>query len=57
VTQLRQELPLGIGIIALDTNAIAIDKMMKASASRGASSGNAIRISINLADSTVPPAG
>jgi hypothetical protein len=50
VTQLRQELPLEIEIMALGTNAIATEKMMKARASRGASGENAIKVSINQAD-------
>ncbi len=57
VTQLRQELPLDIEIIALGANAIATDKMMKAGASRGASGENAIRVSVNLADFIVAPIG
>ena len=50
VTQLRQELPLDVEIIALGTNAIATDRMMKSKANRGASGENAIRASINQAD-------
>jgi hypothetical protein len=57
VTQLRQELPPDIEIIALGANAIATDKMMKANASRGASGENAIRVSVNLADWIVAPIG
>jgi len=57
VTQLRQELPLNIEIIALGANAIATDRMMKANASRGASGENAIRVSVNLADFIVAPIG
>ena len=57
VTQLRQELPLEIEVIALGANAIATDKMMKANASRGASGENAIRVSVNLADFIVAPIG
>jgi Domain of unknown function (DUF3842) len=57
VTQLRQELPLEVEIIALGANAIATDKMIKANASRGASGENAIRISVNLADFIVAPIG
>lgn len=57
VTQLRQELPLDIEILALGANAIATDKMMKANASRGASGENAIRVSVNLADFIVAPIG
>ncbi|MCR4405851.1 MAG: DUF3842 family protein [Anaerolineae bacterium] len=57
VTQLRQELPLEVEILALGTNAIATDKMMKAKANRGASGENAIRVSINLADFILAPIG
>jgi len=57
VTQLRQELPRDIEILALGANAIATDKMMKANASRGASGENAIRVSVNLADFIVAPIG
>jgi hypothetical protein len=57
VTQLRQELPVEIEIIALGANAIATDKMIKANASRGASGENAIRISVNQADFIVAPIG
>lgn len=57
VTQLRQELPLEVEILALGTNAIATDKMMKAKANRGASGENAIRVSINMADFILAPIG
>jgi hypothetical protein len=57
VTQLRQELPLDIEILALGTNAVATEKMMKAHASRGASGENAIRVSIGQADFILAPVG
>jgi hypothetical protein len=57
VTQIRKELPLDLEIIALGTNAVATDRMMRAQASRGASGENAIRVSINLADFIVAPIG
>ncbi len=57
VTQIRKELPLDVEIIALGTNAIAADKMMRARANRGASGENAIRVSINLADFILAPIG
>jgi hypothetical protein len=50
VTQLRQELPLDVEILALGTNAIATQKMMQARANRGASGENAIQVSIGEAD-------
>jgi hypothetical protein len=57
VTQLRQELPLDVEILALGANAVATDRMMQAKASRGASGENAIRVSINLADFILAPIG
>ena len=57
VTQLRQELPLEVEILALGTNAVATDKMMKARANRGASGENAIRMSIGQADFILAPIG
>jgi len=57
VTQLRQELPLDVEVLALGTNAIATQKMMKAKANRGASGENAIRVSINMADFILAPIG
>ena len=57
VTQLRQELPLDVEILALGTNAVATEKMMKARASRGASGENAIRVSIGQADFILAPVG
>jgi len=57
VTQLRQELPLDVEILALGTNAVATQKMMQARASRGASGENAIRVSINRADFILAPIG
>ncbi|HDN80728.1 MAG: hypothetical protein DRI61_00955 [Chloroflexi bacterium] len=55
ISQLRQELPLDVEIIALGTNAVATDRMMKARANRGASGENAIRISIREADFIIAP--
>jgi len=57
VTQLRQELPLEVEILALGANAIATEKMMKARAYRGASGENAIKVSINQADFILAPIG
>ena len=57
VTQLRQELPLDIEILALGANAIATQKMMQARASRGASGENAVRVSVNEADVILAPIG
>jgi hypothetical protein len=55
VTQLRQELPLEVEILALGTNAIATQQMMKARANRGASGENAMRVSIGQADFILAP--
>ena len=57
VTQLRQELPLEVEILALGANAVATQKMMQARASRGASGENAIRVSIGEADFILAPIG
>ncbi len=57
VTQLRQELPLDVEILALGTNAVATQKMMHARANRGASGENAIRVSIGQADFILAPIG
>jgi hypothetical protein len=57
VTQLRQELPPEVQIVALGTNAIATQKMMQARANRGASGENAICVSIDIADFILAPIG
>ncbi|MGD1991872.1 MAG: DUF3842 family protein [Anaerolineae bacterium] len=57
VSLLRKELPLEVEILALGTNAIATDRMMKAHASRGASGENAIRVSVRQADFILAPIG
>jgi len=57
VTQLREELPLDVEILALGTNAIATQKMMRARANRGASGENAIRVSIGQVDFILAPIG
>lgn len=57
VTQIRKTMGNEIVIIALGTNAVATEKMMKARASRGASGENAIRVSINQADFIIGPIG
>ncbi|MBN1954293.1 MAG: DUF3842 family protein [Anaerolineae bacterium] len=55
VTQLRQELPLEVEVLALGANAVATQRMMQARASRGASGENAIRISVVEADVILAP--
>jgi hypothetical protein len=57
VTQLHQELPAEVEILALGTNAVATDRMIAAKATRGASGENAIRVSIGLADYILAPIG
>jgi len=57
VSQLREELPLDVEILALGANAIATQKMMQARANRGASGENAIRVSIGAADIILSPIG
>ena len=57
VTQLRQELPLDVEIIALGINATATQRMMQARANRGASGENAIRVSIAGANFILAPIG
>mgnify|MGYP000318296997 CR=1 FL=1 len=57
VTQLRQELPLELEVLALGTNAVATQKMMKAKANRGASGENAIKVSIDQVDFILAPIG
>jgi len=57
VAQLRQGLPLDVEIMALGTNALATEKMMKARANRGASGENAIKVSISQADFILAPIG
>jgi hypothetical protein len=57
VTQLRQELPLDMEILALGVNAVATQKMMQVRANRGASGENAVRVSIGQADFILAPIG
>ena len=55
VSQLREELPLEIEILALGANAVATQKMMQAHANRGASGENAIHVSVGEADVILAP--
>jgi hypothetical protein len=57
VRALRRELSPETVILALGTNAVVTERMMKAKANRGASGENAIRVSINLADIVIGPVG
>ncbi len=56
VGQLRQALPQQ-DILALGTNALATEKMLKAGASRGASGENAIRVCVAQASFILAPIG
>jgi len=55
IRRLRDGLPDDIHIIALGTNAIAVNNMMKAGANRGASGENAIVMTIDEADLIIGP--
>jgi hypothetical protein len=57
VSRLKQELKEDAELIALGTNAVATDRMVRAGAARGATGENAIRVSIGLADYLVAPIG
>jgi hypothetical protein len=57
VTQLREELPQEAEILALGTNGVATQKMLKAGANRGATGENAIRLSAGRADFILAPLG
>jgi uncharacterized membrane protein len=46
-----------VEIVALGTNAVAVERMVKAGAHRGASGENAIRHSVNLGDVIIGPIG
>jgi hypothetical protein len=57
ITKLK-ELPVGsCEIVALGTNAIATERMVKAGAHRGASGENAIKVSVSLGDFILGPVG
>ncbi|MDR0759734.1 MAG: DUF3842 family protein [Treponema sp.] len=57
ITKLK-DLPLGAHeIIALGTNAIAAERMVKAGAHRGASGENAVKVSASLGDFILGPIG
>ena len=48
VSQLKQEIGVKAEIIALGSNAVATDRMVRAGAGRGATGENAIRVSIGI---------
>jgi hypothetical protein len=59
ISRLRdfKELGCGAELIALAANAVAVERMLKAGASRGAAGENAIRVSVRSADLIVGPIG
>ena len=57
VGKLREISDIDLEIIALGTNAVATERMMKAGAHRGASGENAIRVSVSLGDFILGPVG
>ncbi|MDR3301143.1 MAG: DUF3842 family protein [Spirochaetaceae bacterium] len=59
VSRLRdlKEVGCGAEIIALAANAVAVERMLKAGATRGAAGENAIRMSVRSADLIVGPIG
>lgn len=57
VSRLRQELGEAADIIALGSNAVATDRMVRAGAGRGATGENAVRVSIAAADIVMGPIG
>jgi hypothetical protein len=57
VTQLTAQLGNKVEIIALGTNALATNNMVKAGASKGATGENAVKVSVRKADIVVGPIG
>lgn len=57
ITRLKGVIDTGTEIIALGTNAIAADRMIKAGAHRGASGENAIKVSVAEGDFIMGPIG
>ena len=55
IRRLRESLPDDLHVIALGTNAIAANNMMKAGANRGASGENAVIRSVEEADMIIGP--
>jgi hypothetical protein len=55
IRRLRESLPDDLHIVALGTNAIAANSMMKAGANRGASGENAVALSVREADIIIGP--
>jgi hypothetical protein len=57
VSKLREAFTQNVEIIALGTNSVAVERMIKAGAHRGASGENAIRHSVRLGDLIMGPIG
>ncbi|MDR1363120.1 MAG: DUF3842 family protein [Spirochaetaceae bacterium] len=57
VSKLREAFTQDVEIIALGTNAVAVERMVKAGAHRGAAGENAIRNSVRLGDLIIGPIG
>ncbi len=57
VTQLSAQIGSQVEIIALGTNALATNSMVRAGANRGATGENAVRVSLRRADVVVGPLG
>jgi hypothetical protein len=57
VSRLAGSFPGAVEIVALGTNALATERMIKAGASRGASGENALRVSVQLGDYILGPIG
>ncbi|WP_312523888.1 DUF3842 family protein [Anaerospora sp.] len=57
VAQLTDHIGEKVGIIALGTNALATNNMVRAGAARGATGENAVRVSLRKADVVVGPIG
>ncbi|GHV21119.1 hypothetical protein FACS189494_06050 [Spirochaetia bacterium] len=57
VTKLREAFDGSVEIIALGTNAVAVERMVKAGAGRGAAGENAIKQSAGLGDLILGPIG
>lgn len=57
ISRLREKAQDTVEIVALGTNASAVDRMIKAGADRGASGENAIKVSVRLAKLIMGPIG
>ncbi len=55
--KIRETLGDGVEIVALGTNAVATERMLKAGADRGATGENAIKVSVRLGEVILGPIG